>query len=140
MARVEKTRNDNTLSERAFYGWIKGLLRLGSRRWRPINKVLKAGEDGKLINPATGRENKAYECAGCGGRFLKAKRKGTEGIQVDHIDPVVPEGKQILSCCNDSFDSSIHVCIGEVAMRMYKEVDGYQLLCKACNSAKSNKE
>lgn len=120
-----------------YFGWLKNLLRAGSRKWRPINATLKEGEAGTVVNPKTGRPNKAYKCVECGNSFMKAKR-GTEGIQVDHIEAVVPEGKTIHACSEPGFDATLNVCIGEVAMRMFVEQEGLQLMCTTCNREKGN--
>lgn len=139
--RIPKTRNLETLTERGFYTWLKNLLRKGSLKWRPANEAFRRAESGTIKNPDTGRPNKAYRCAGCGGLFMKAKKKGQPGVVKDHIVPVIPEGKQILVCTDRFFDPDKHVCLGEVAVnRMYPEIHGWQILCHDCHKTKTEEE
>lgn len=139
--RVAKTRNLGTLSERGYFGWLKQLLRKGSMKWRPAAQAFKDAEDGTITNPKTGRPNKAFRCAGCGKRFMKAKRKGGKGVVKDHIIPVVPEGKTVSVCTDPEFNPKKHICFGDMAVnRMYPELEGWQILCNGCNQDKGNKE
>lgn len=129
-----KTRNHGTQTEAAFLGWIKSLLRSGSQRWRPKNEAKKLARKGKLINPKTGRECNSGVCSSCGDTFLEKE------LEADHIHPVIPIGKTMNLCSRKDFDPSKHVCLSEVAERMYVEIDGYQMLCNTCHKEKTSKE
>lgn len=132
--RKPKTRNHGTQTEAAFLGWLKSLLRGGSRRWRPKNAAKQSAREGKIVNPKTGRENNAGRCASCGELFLEKE------LEADHIEPVVPIGKTMSLCSREDFDPSKHVCLAEVAERMYVEIDGYQMLCNTCHKDKTTRE
>lgn len=132
--RKPKTRNQGTQTEAAFLGWLKSLLRSGSRRWRPKNLIKQLSREGKLINPKTGRENNAGRCASCGELFLEKE------LEVDHIEPIVSIGKTMYLCSRDDFDPEIHTCLAEVAEKLFCEVDGLQVLCSTCHKSKSSEE
>lgn len=98
--------------------FIKSALR--NARWPVKYAALKRAECGHIINPETGRKNKAYLCSSCGGRFQQKL------VKADHIAPVVPVTGF------DSWDGVID--------RLFCEIDGYQVLCNNCHDAKTKKE
>jgi 5-methylcytosine-specific restriction endonuclease McrA len=115
--RVPKTRNANTMTEAAYWGMLRSVLRRGFRYWKPIAKareLAKVPYDGE-----NKRQKWAYICASCGGLF-----KGSE-VQVDHI---VPCGS--LKCPED---------IAPFVEKLTAE-NGYQVLCKSCHTIKTNRE
>jgi hypothetical protein len=112
-----KTRNHGTMTEAAFFGWLRSQLRRASLRWRPRAEALKRVRR-KYVGP-----NKAqkweYQCAKCQGWF-----KGKD-VEVDHI----------ISCGElTTFEQ-----LGVFCERLFTEVEGYQILCKAtCHQHKTH--
>lgn len=115
------THNAGKWTESRFATFIKSALRSASQRWPPKFTALNNAKRGKRTNRSSGRIAEHYECAHCHNQF-PAKE-----IQVDHINPVI--------------DPSVgFVSWDEVIKRMFCEVEGYQVLCKACHLVKSNAE
>ena len=112
-----KTRNNNTLTESAYWSMIRSILRRGTRYWRPI---MQAKQDArrKYVGP-NNRQKWEYLCSNCKEWF---KDKDTA---VDHI---VPVGS--LKCSND---------LPGFIERLTPE-SGFQILCKDCHQKKTNKE
>jgi 5-methylcytosine-specific restriction endonuclease McrA len=113
-----KTRNAETMTESAFWGFIRSALRQKSRWWLPIAKC-------KLLvkRPYTGinkRQKYEYLCNHCKKYFPEKK------INVDHI---VQAGS--LTCAAD---------LPGFVERLFCEVQGLQVLCTACHDIKTNLE
>lgn len=140
MARVEKTRNHFTQSEKGFLGWLMQLLRKGSQRWKPKQEAWKRASVGRIINPKTGKLKQGFGCEKCGWVGFQKARTDKEGLIADHIDPVIPVGKSRYICSRPDFNPDIHVCIGEVCDRMYVEIDHWQILCHTCHGIKTKDE
>jgi hypothetical protein len=105
--RVPKTRNNLTQTESAFWGYIRSMLRNGSRWWKPIKQCK---ENAKRAYKGTRRMQKwEYQCKECGGWFMEKE------IAVDHI---VEAGT--LTCKED---------VGDFVEKLFVEVDGLQILC-----------
>ena len=115
-SRVAKTRNAGTLSEAAYWGFIRSALRRAFRFWKPIQQAKMEARRG-----VTGRGNQKWDylCAKCGGWF-----KGKD-VQVDHI---VPVGS--LRSYED---------LAGFVQRLSAE-KGYQVLCSTCHGEKTQKE
>ena len=116
--KVPKTRCSGTMTESAFYSFIRSGLRQKSQRWRPIFDCKKLAQV-----PYSGTDKRTkylYTCAICNGEF-----KGTETM-VDHI---VPCGSL------KSFDD-----LPAFVERLFCEVDGLRVLCKACHQEVTNAE
>ena len=80
MARVPKTRNDCTMTEAAYFGMLRSVLRRGFRYWKPIQK---ARRDARVVyNGENKRRKWSYICAECGGEWMD------KDVQVDRIQPV----------------------------------------------------
>jgi 5-methylcytosine-specific restriction endonuclease McrA len=103
------------------HSFIKSALRSASQRWPPKFEALKAAKRGKKVNNKTGRIAEHYLCCECGGEFP------AKDVQVDHINAVINP--------NTGFTSW-----DDVIIRMFCEIEGYQILCKPCHKAKSNIE
>ena len=105
--KVPRTRNNFTLTESAFWGFIRSNLRNASRWWKPI------AECKKLAKRAYKGKNKSqkweYQCAHCKEWFMEKE------IAVDHI---VEAGS--LTCGDD---------LKGFVERLFVEVDGFQVLC-----------
>lgn len=108
--RVPRTRCSGTLTEAAFFGRIRSVLRNGFRYWKPISETRAACRVGK------GR----YKCQHCG------KVVGAKEFEVDHV---VPCGTM------RSFED-----VGPWLERLLVERDGLWGLCKACHQEKTNRE
>ena len=116
--KAPKTRCSGTMSESAFFSFIRSGLRQKSQRWKPIfdaKKLAQVPYDG-----TDKRTRFAYTCAICKGDF-----KGTETM-VDHI---VPCGSL------KSFDE-----LPAFVERLFCEVDGLRVLCKSCHQEVTNAE
>lgn len=93
-------------------------------RWPPLNQARAAARI----------ERGLYKCAGCGEvvptsivtTLKNGKVKRVKNVLVDHIIPIVP------TTGFDSWDNVID--------RLFCDVDGFQVLCKACHDAKTLEE
>ena len=116
--KTEKTRNAGTMTESAFWSFIRSGLRQKSRWWKPITQCkLKAKRPYK--GPLK-RQKFEYQCNSCKKWFAE------KNINVDHI---IPAGS--LSCAND---------LPGFVERLFVEVDGLQVLCSNCHNIKTQKE
>lgn len=105
------------MTEAAFFGWLRSQLRRASLRWRPRAEALKAARR-KYVGPNK-QQKWEYKCSQCGNWF-----KGKD-VEVDHI---VPCGE--LTCFEQ---------LGAFGERLFVEVGGYQVLCKAnCHHGKTH--
>ena len=78
-SRVAKTRNSGTMTESAFWSFIRSALRNKSRWWKPITECKQ-----KARRPYTGPNKRLkyeYQCNECKGWFPDKQ------INVDHIIP-----------------------------------------------------
>lgn len=113
-----KTRNAGTMTESAFWSFIRSGLRQKSRWWKPITQCkMKARRDYK--GPLK-RQKFEYQCNECGGWFPEKK------INIDHI---MPAGT--LRCAND---------LPGFVERLFCEIDNLQVLCTTCHDAKTKSE
>ncbi len=113
-----KTRNSGTMTESAFWGFIRSGLRQKSRWWKPITECkAKAKRAYKGCNK---RQKFEYQCNQCKDWFPDKK------INVDHI---MPAGT--LTCAQD---------LPGFVERLFCEVDNLQVLCEACHNIKTQAE
>ena len=113
-----KTRNNGTLTESAFWSFIRSGLRQKSRWWKPITQCkLNAKRDYKGPNK---RQKFEYQCNSCKKWFAE------KNINVDHV---LPAGS--LNCAND---------LPGFVERLFVEVEGLQILCSICHDKKTAKE
>jgi 5-methylcytosine-specific restriction endonuclease McrA len=117
-SRVVKTRNSNTMSESAFWGFIRSALRQKSRWWKPISEA-KAKAKRAYKGPLK-RQKFEYQCATC------LKWFPDKHVNVDHI---IPAGT--LRCAND---------LPAFVERLFCEVQGLQVLCQGCHDIKTKEE
>jgi hypothetical protein len=114
--KVPRTRNNFTLTESAFWGFIRSTLRNASRWWKPIAQCkLNSRRAYKGINKLQKWE---YQCNHCKEWFPE------KSTQVDHI-----------------VDCGTLTCAADVAgfvERLFCEVEGFQVLCKPCHQEKTN--
>ena len=113
---IPKPRNNGTMTESAFWSFIRSSLRKASMYWKPLQQCkLEARRPSKNSNK---RQKWEYQCAECTKWF-----KGEE-IQVDHI---IDAGS--LKSADD---------LKGFIERCFVEAGGYQVLCKACHQIKTN--
>jgi len=113
-----KTRNNGTLTESAFWSFIRSGLRQKSRWWKPITQCkLNAKRAYKGPNK---RQKFEYQCNSCKKWFAE------KNINVDHIQPAGS-----LNCAND---------LPGFVERLFCEVDNLQVLCSGCHNIKTQNE
>lgn len=113
-----KTRNNGTLTESAFWSFIRSGLRQKSRWWKPITQCkLNAKRPYKGPNK---RQKFEYQCNVCKKWFQEKL------INVDHIHPAGS-----LNCAND---------LPGFVERLFCETDNLQVLCSGCHNIKTQKE
>ena len=113
-----KTRNNGTLTESAFWSFIRSGLRQKSRWWKPITQCkLNAKRPYKGPNK---RQKFEYQCNSCKKWFAE------KNINVDHTIPV-----GALNCAND---------LPGFVERLFCETDNLQVLCSACHNTKTQNE
>ena len=116
--KVIKTRNAGTMTESAFWSFIRSGLRQKSRWWKPITECkLKAKRTYKGPNK---RQKFEYQCNSCKNWFAEKQ------INVDHI---VPAGS--LNCAQD---------LPGFVERLFCETDNLQVLCEKCHDKKTKLE
>lgn len=115
---IPLTRNAETMTEAAFFSWLRSALRRLSIKWKPRTEFLKS------VRRAYDGPNKKikwqYPCNKCKEWFIM------KDIEVDHITPVGS-----LKSFSD---------LGGFCDRLFIEKDGYQILCKRrCHKEKTYK-
>ena len=115
---VPKTRCDGTMSEAAFWSFIRSALRQKSRWWKPIS-ICKLNARRDYTGPGK-RQKYEYQCKKC------KKWHPEKQINVDHI---IPAGS--LNCAQD---------LPLFVERLFCEQDNLQVLCTTCHDKKTLKE
>ena len=116
--RIPKTRNAGTMTESAFWSFIRSGLRQKSRWWKPITECkLKSKRAYKGPNK---RQKFEYQCNECKLYFPDKL------INVDHI---VPAGS--LNCAAD---------LPGFVERLLVEKDGWRILCKVCHKQRTQQD
>lgn len=116
--RVPKVRNAGTMTESAFWSFIRSALRQKSRWWKPI--TLCKTKARRAYKGSNKRQKFEYKCNNCGEWFQEKK------INVDHI---IPAGS--LNCSAD---------LPGFVERLFCEVDNLQVLCTSCHDEKTKLE
>lgn len=116
--RVEKNRNAGTMSESAFWGFIRSALRKRSMAWKPITQCKNnARRPYKGLNK---RQRWEYQCSIC------KKWYDGKNVVVDHITPAGS-----LTCAED---------LPDFVEGLFCETDNLQCLCKKCHDKKTLKD
>ena len=113
-----KTRNNGTMTESAFWSFIRSGLRQKSRWWKPITQC-KLNAKRAYKGPLK-RQKFEYQCNSCKKWFAE------KNINVDHTIPV-----GALNCAND---------LPGFVERLFCETDNLQVLCSACHNTKTQNE
>jgi 5-methylcytosine-specific restriction endonuclease McrA len=117
-SKVLKTRNAGTMTESAFWSFIRSALRQKSRWWKPITECkMKARRPYKGPNK---RQKFEYQCNTCKSWFPDKQ------INVDHI-----VGAGSLNCGSD---------LPGFVERLFCEQDNLQVLCTTCHDQKTKSE
>jgi 5-methylcytosine-specific restriction endonuclease McrA len=117
-AAVKKPRCAGTMTESAFWSFIRSALRQKSRWWKPIS-LAKAKAKRPYKGPLK-RQKFEYQCNECKGWFPDKK------VNVDHIEPAGS-----LNCAQD---------LPVFVERLFCEVDKLQVLCSECHNIKTKNE
>lgn len=116
--KIVKTRNSGTMTDSAFWSFIRSALRQKSRWWKPITECkLKS----KRVYKGTNKRQKfEYQCATCKEWFAE------KHINVDHVQPAGS-----LNCSED---------LPKFVEKLFCEADNLQTLCSKCHDIKTKKE
>ena len=115
---VPKTRCNGTMSEAAFWSFIRSALRQKSRWWKPISQAkINVKRNYKGTNK---RQKFEYQCNHCKQWFAEKE------TAVDHM---IPAGA--LNCAED---------LPGFVERLFVEVEHLQVLCDVCHGIKTQKE
>ena len=116
--KVIKTRNAGTMSESAFWAFIRSALRQKSRWWKPVTQCkLNAKRPYKGSNK---RQKFEYQCNKCKKWFPDKQ------INVDHVTPAGELNK------SDDLPGFVE--------RLFVEESGLQCLCTNCHNEKTKQE
>lgn len=116
--RVPKTRNANTMTEAAFWQFIRSSLRNRSRWWKPILNCKNHAR--RAYNGSKKRQKWEYHCNICKQWFPEKM------ISVDHIIPV-----GVLNCAED---------LPGFVERLFCEEEFLQTICSDCHDIKTKNE
>lgn len=118
MRNTIKNRNSGTMTEAAYWGWIRSLLRKGSLKWKPLSDIQVESR-----RPYTGENRRRkweYQCNICKNYFSSTE------IEVDHINGTGGlTGKDNLA---------------EFVENLFCEKDKLQVLCVDCHLNKTKNE
>ena len=116
--KVIKTRNAGTMSESAFWAFIRSALRQKSRWWKPITQCKQNAK--RPYKGSNKRQKFEYQCNKCKKWFPDKQ------INVDHVKPV-----GTLTCAAD---------LSTFVENLFCEVDNLQCLCTGCHNSKTKIE
>lgn len=116
--KTPKIRNAGTMTESAFWSFIRSALRQKSRWWKPITKCKM--ESRRAYKGPNKRQKFEYQCNTCKKWF------SDKNINVDHINPA-----GTLRCAQD---------LPGFVERLFCEVDNLQVLCSTCHNKKTQIE
>lgn len=115
---VAKTRNAGTMTESAFWSFIRSALRQKSRWWKPITQCKHQAR--RAYKGPNKRQKFEYQCNQC------KKWYAEKQINVDHI---IPAGT-----LRSALDLPAFV------EKLFCEADNLQVLCSGCHDIKTKNE
>ena len=118
--------NGGAWTQARFNSFIKSLLRAGTFKWPPKNKVKQKARTERGIYLCAGYKRKSHKVP-ASLPPKKGNKKRINNAVVDHISPVIDPNIGFVS-----WDSVIN--------RMFCEEDGLQVLCHLCHTRKSMDE
>ena len=118
VTKTVKTRNAGTMTESAFWSFIRSGLRQKSRFWKPITQCKMAAR--RAYKVPLKRQKFEYQCNVCNAWFPEKK------INIDHI---IPAGS--LRSAQD---------LPGFVERLFCEVDNLQCICETCHNVKTKNE
>jgi 5-methylcytosine-specific restriction endonuclease McrA len=113
-----KTRNAGTMTDSAFWGFIRSSLRQKSRWWKPIGQAKEAAK--RKYKGPNKRQKWEYLCNVCNKYYPNTE------INVDHI---IPAGT--LRNAQD---------LPGFVERLFCEINNLQVLCNVCHNKKTQDE
>ena len=113
-----KPRNNGTMTESGFWGFIRSALRQKSRWWKPILECKRLNR--RPYKGSNKRQKWEVQCNICKGWFMD------KNINVDHIIPV--------GTLKSAADLPLFV------ENLFCEIDNLQCACKKCHDGKTNNE
>lgn len=113
-----KTRNAGSMTESAFWSFIRSGLRQKSRFWKPITQCKLAAR--RSYKGPNKRQKFEYLCNVCNKWFPEKK------INIDHINPAGS-----LRCAQD---------LPGFVERLFCEIDNLQCICESCHNVKTQNE
>jgi 5-methylcytosine-specific restriction endonuclease McrA len=118
VAKKPKPRNAGTMTESAFWSFIRSALRQKSRWWKPILQCKELAK--RSYNGPNKKQKYEYQC-NCCKKWYPAK-----DVNVDHVIPAgnLQSGKDL-----EGF-----------VERLFCEVDNLQILCTSCHDVKTKFE
>jgi hypothetical protein len=116
--KVDKPRNAGTMSESAFWSFIRSGLRQKSRFWKPITQCKLAAR--RPYKGPNKRQKFEYLCNVCNKWFPEKK------INIDHIQPAGS-----LRSAQD---------LPGFVERLFCEIDNLQCICESCHNVKTQNE
>ena len=117
-SKIPRPRNAGTMTESAFWSFIRSTLRQKSRWWKPILIVKNKAK--RKYTGISKRQKFEYQCNSCKQWYAE------KYISVDHITPVGS-----LTCYDD---------LPGFVKRLFCEEDGLQVLCMNCHDVKTKNE
>lgn len=117
-AKNPKVRNAGTMTESAFWSFIRSALRQKSRWWKPITECKMKAR--RAYKGPSKRQKFEYQCNSCKEWFPEKQ------INVDHIKPAGS-----LNCKED---------LAGFVERLFCELDNLQVLCESCHDVKTKLE
>lgn len=114
--------NIDEVDDKTLQDFLIKSLRAASLKWKPRNDCFKKART----------RHGYYRCASCGEEVpntikVAGEQKRMQYVFADHIEPVVDPRRGFVDW-------------NEYVARLFVDASGYQLLCKPCHEAKSNKE
>ena len=116
---LPRTRNAGTMTEGAYWGALRSMLRQFSlRQWKPRSLALAAA---KIPFNGAGNQRFAWRCCACAGAFKR------DEVDVDHVESCGKLGA--------------HEDLGPFVARLLAEdPKAWRVMCKPCHQARTNAE